>query len=159
MANTLWLAPSDSYCYTWFIGRYSCSACHSRISPLSFPPPLPSFPRKRESSPNGSRIKCGMTGGAGSPIRSASLSVEDDKGAFGWGWQRMCHSRSLLLSFPWKRESSPNGSRIKCGMTGGAGSPIRSASLSVEDDKGAFGWGWHGGGMIFCVSCETINLT
>ncbi|PJB51208.1 hypothetical protein CO101_02710, partial [Candidatus Berkelbacteria bacterium CG_4_9_14_3_um_filter_39_23] len=42
-----------------------------------------SFPRKRESRLNGSRIKCGMTGGDESPIRSASLSVEDDKGAFG----------------------------------------------------------------------------
>ena len=41
----------------------------------------------------------------------------------------LCHSR---------KSGNPvflSGSRIKCGMTGGAGSPIRSASLSVEDDK------------------------
>ena len=42
----------------------------------------------------------------------------------------LCHSREngnpVFLS----------GSRIKCGMTGGDGSPIRSALLSVEDDKG-----------------------
>ena len=75
----------------------------------------------------------------GSPIRSALLSVEDDKGcvipvsplchsrengnpvcnlqipnpkrlAFGWGWQRVGHSRE---------NGNPDraGSRIKCGMT------------------------------------------
>ena len=32
------------------------------------------------------------------------------------------------------RMTGGTGSRIKCGMTGGNGSPIRSASLSVEDD-------------------------
>ncbi|PIV25282.1 hypothetical protein COS38_02460 [Candidatus Berkelbacteria bacterium CG03_land_8_20_14_0_80_40_36] len=48
-------------------------------------------------------------GGGGSPIRSASLSVEDD----GRGW-------------------IPHQVRDD----GGGGSPIRSASLSVEDDKG-----------------------
>ena len=57
------------------------------------------------------------------------LSVEDDKG---------CVIPAPFLSFPRKRESIQivSGSRIKCGMTGGDGSPIRSASLSVEDDKG-----------------------
>ena len=47
---------------------------------VSFPHP---FCHSRESgNPGriGSRIKCGMTGGDGSPIRSASLSVGDDKG-------------------------------------------------------------------------------
>ena len=58
----------------------------------------------------GSRIKCGMTGGDGSPIRSASLSVEDD----GRGW------------IPHQVRDD----KKECG------SPIRSASLSVEDDKG-----------------------
>ena len=58
----------------------------------------------------------------------------------------MCHSRengnpdqldpqSEALRFR-LRMTRGNGSRIKCGMTGGAGSPIRSASLSVEDDTG-----------------------
>jgi len=41
----------------------------------------------------------------------------------------MCHSRE-------NGNPGRTGSRIKCGMTGGDGSPIRSASLSVEDDKG-----------------------
>ena len=59
-----------------------------------------------------SPVKLGMTGGDGSSIRSASLSVEDDTG--------VCHSHEN-------------------GNPGRTGSPIRSASLSVEDDKGAFG--------------------
>jgi len=54
-----------------------------------------------------------MTGGDGSPIRSASLSVEDD----GRGW------------IPHQVRDD----KKECG------SPIRSASLSVEDDTGAFG--------------------
>ena len=116
--NTLWLAPLDSL-LLYLIHR---SLFLFRLSFPYFPFVIP--------------VKTGIQSViSGSPIRSASLSVEDDKGAFGWGWQRMCHSRSLLLSFSRKWESSPNGSRIKCGMTGGAGSPIRSASLSVEDDK------------------------
>ena len=36
--------------------------------------------RLRMTGGDGSRIKCGMTGGDGSPIRSALLSVEDDRG-------------------------------------------------------------------------------
>jgi len=55
----------------------------------------------------------------GSPIRNASLSVEDDTG--------VCHSLAsgnpVVLS----------GSRIKCGMTGGDGSPIRSALSRIEN--------------------------
>ena len=64
---------------------------------VSFPPP---FRHSRENGNPvriGSRIKCGMTGGAGSPIQSASLSVEDDKG---------CVIPAPLPSFPRKRESS-----------------------------------------------------
>jgi len=40
----------------------------------------------------------------------------------------MCHSRE-------NGNPGKTGSPIKLGMTGGDGSPIRSASLSVEDDK------------------------
>jgi len=42
------------------------------------PAPLPSFPRKRESRLNGSRIKCGMTGGDGSRIK-CGMTGGDDK--------------------------------------------------------------------------------
>jgi len=117
--NTAGLAPSDSLLLC-LIRRSLFSFRPSFPFRLPFPPPFRhsrengnpdrtgspvklgmtknvSFPRKRESRLNGSRIKCGMTGGARS--------------------------------------------RIKCGMTGGAGSPIRSASLSVEDNKGIVGWG------------------
>ncbi|PIV25308.1 hypothetical protein COS38_02335 [Candidatus Berkelbacteria bacterium CG03_land_8_20_14_0_80_40_36] len=57
------------------------------------------------------------------------FSVEDDK--------VVCHFRE---------NGNPvrTGSPVKLGMTGGDGSPIRSASLSVGDDKGAVGWGWQG---------------
>jgi len=41
----------------------------------------------------------------------------------------LCHSRE-------NGNPGRTGSRIKCGMTGGAGSPIRSALLSVGDDTG-----------------------
>ena len=63
---------------------------------VSFPHP---FRHSRES---------GNPDPTGSPIRSALLSVEDDKG---------CVIPASPPSFPRKRESSPNGSRIKCGMT------------------------------------------
>jgi len=65
----------------------------------------------------GSRIKCGMTGGDGSPIRSVSLLVEDD----GRDW--IPHLPSVIP--------------VKTGIQSAiSGSPIRSASLSVEDDRG-----------------------
>ena len=103
----------------------------------------------------GSRIKCGMTGGAGSPIRSALLSVEDDKGCVipvKMGIQSGLDPQSEALRFrlrmtpglsveddwrgwipPLFRHSRENGNPVRIG------SPILSASLSVEDDKGAFG--------------------
>ena len=134
----------------------------SRISPLS-------FPWKRESRqdwiPNPKRFAFGwgwqrvchsrQNGNPGrtrSPIRSASLSVEDDKG---------CVIPAPLPSFPWKRKSRPTGSPIKCGMTKRNVDPQSEAlcfrlrmtrGQSVEDDKRAFGWGWQEGIMIFFVS-------
>ena len=68
----------------------------------------------------GSPVKLKMTGGHGSPIRSASLSVEDDKGCVipvKTGIQSGLDPQSEALRF-----------RLR--MTRG---------LSVEDDKGAFG--------------------
>ena len=68
----------------------------------------------------GSRIKYGMTGGDRSPIRSASLSVEDDKECVipvKTGIQAGLDPQSEALRF-----------RLR-----------KTRGLSVEDDKGAFG--------------------
>ena len=83
---------------------------------------------------SGSPVKLGMTGGDGSPIRSASLSVEDDKGCV------IPAPLSLVIPAPFSCYSRENGNpagldpqsealRFRLGMTPG---------LSVEDDTGAF---------------------
>ena len=80
--------------------------------------PLLSFPRKRESNrfiwiPHQVRDDKKEYG---SPIRNASLSVEDDKGCV-IPASPLCHSRENGNPDP-------------------TGSPIRSALLLVEDGKG-----------------------
>ena len=86
-----------------------------------------------------------MTGGARSPIRSASLSVEDDKGCVipaqagiqsEWIPHQVQDDKECVIPAQAGIQSVISGSPIKLGMTGGDGSPIRSALLSVEDDKG-----------------------
>ena len=73
-----------------------------------------------------------MTGGAGSPIRSALLSVEDDKGCV-----IFVKTEIQINWIPSQAEDDGRGwipHQVR--DDGGGGSPIRSASLSVEDDGG-----------------------
>ena len=100
--NTAGLAPSDSLLLC-LIRRSLFSFRPSFPFRLPFPPPFRHSRENGNPDRTGSPVKLGMT---------------------------------KNVSFPRKRESRLNGSRIKCGMTGGARSPIRSASLSVEDDTG-----------------------
>jgi len=99
--NTAGLAPSDSLLLC-LIRRSLFSFRPSFPFRLPFPPPFRHSRENGNPDRTGSPVKLGMT---------------------------------KNVSFPRKRESRLNGSRIKCGMTGGARSPIRSASLSVGDDK------------------------
>ena len=99
--NLTGLAPSDSLLL-----------CLIRRSLFLFRLPFPYLPLSFTHPSLVIPVKTGIQSAiSGSPIRSASLSVEDDKG--------VCHSREngnpVFLS----------GSRIKCGMTGGTGSCIK----------------------------------
>ena len=89
---------------------------------VSFPPPFCHSRENGNPDPTGSRIKRGMTGGDGSPIRSASLSVEDD-------WRDWIPHQARDDGRDWIPHQVRDDKK-ECG------SPIRSASLSVEDDKG-----------------------
>jgi len=93
-----------------------------------------SFPRKRESSlfiwilhQVQDDKECVIPAQAGIQSEWIPHQVQDDK--------------ECVIPAQAGIQSVISGSPIKLGMTGGDGSPIRSALLSVEDDKGAFGWG------------------
>ena len=109
---------------------------------VSFPHPFRHF--RENGNPvflSGSPIKLRMTGGTGSRIKCGMTKRNVDPQSEALRFRlRMTRDVSFPYFFCHSRENGNpvflSGTPIKLGMTGGDGSPIRSALLSVEDDKG-----------------------